>query len=435
MSTDLWIEKYRPSSFKEVKGSKKNNDDIIAWTNRWSTGIPTTQKALLCHGKPGTGKTSSMHVIAKEYEFNVVELNTSDVRTHSTIKERLTTVVTGRDMWNPLKKTLIILDEVDNLDVGADSAIIELIQKSTNPIVMTCNDAFSVSPKIREQCLEIQFNMIRVDTRRKILNDIAKTEGHTLPADILEKLGEVSDLRSAINSLQIYCQSGVLMRDTTQESFSNFQAIDEIFKTQDLNSLVDILRKADMKPTDAILWIEENLPLRYQGVQLFYAYKMISQASECLGIAMKTKNFRQWGPAINLMTFGVSSCKSPIKKEGFVKTEYPTYLKKMSATKEVRRNQKDLAEKLCSDCHCSKQDFIKNALPILTSRCNASEELLGNIAHHYQLTEKEVMTLLDTYPHDPRIKKVFSKKTSLSKEAASILDRREKGLCNINDFF
>lgn len=431
------MEKYRPSTFSGVKGSKKNNEEIIAWTNRWVNGIPTTQKGLICHGRAGTGKTSSMHVIAKEYDFNVIELNTSDVRTHASLKESLSSIITAKDMWNPLKKTLIILDEVDNLDVGADSAIVDLLQRTRNPIVMTCNDIFSVSPKIREQCLEIQFNMIRIDTRRKILSDIAKAEKVTLPPEVIEKLGEITDLRSAINSLQVYAMSGVLVCDITQETYNNFQAIDEVFKSQNINSLIDIIKKADTKPTDFILWIEENLPLRYQGVQLFYAYKMLSQASECLGLAMKKKNFRYWEPASNLMTFGITTCKPKLeeKSKAFVKTEYPTYLRKMSATKEVRKNQKDLASKLAPDTHSSRSDFNKNVLPILKARCNASDELLIEVANHYHLTEKEVMTLLDTYPHDPRIKKCFNKKSSLSKEASSILERREKGLCNITDFF
>jgi AAA ATPase containing von Willebrand factor type A (vWA) domain len=79
-----WAEKYRPMHLADILGNNAAVKQMNDWAARWTPD----SRPLLLTGKPGIGKTSAALALARDYNWEVLELNASDART-KTIIERL----------------------------------------------------------------------------------------------------------------------------------------------------------------------------------------------------------------------------------------------------------------------------------------------------------------------------------------------------------
>jgi len=80
-----WTEKYRPTSLDDIVGNERAISELRKWANSWNHGIPK-KRAIILSGKAGIGKTSSAYALAKDFGWAAIELNTSDARNATTIK-------------------------------------------------------------------------------------------------------------------------------------------------------------------------------------------------------------------------------------------------------------------------------------------------------------------------------------------------------------
>jgi len=106
-----WTEKYRPDTLKQVLGNGKAIEELRAWAMAWESGTPITG-AVILYGPAGTGKTSAALALARELDWDYIEMNASDARTASMIQK-----IAGpasRSMTFSGKPRLVILDEADN---------------------------------------------------------------------------------------------------------------------------------------------------------------------------------------------------------------------------------------------------------------------------------------------------------------------------------
>lgn len=83
-----WTEKYRPRRILDVAGNEEAKKKYVAWINSWVRGKPT-KKAALLYGPPGCGKTSIVFATAQEFNWELIELNASDVRSREAIEARV----------------------------------------------------------------------------------------------------------------------------------------------------------------------------------------------------------------------------------------------------------------------------------------------------------------------------------------------------------
>lgn len=90
-----WVEKYRPAKVEDVA-----HQDEVVQTLKKSIELGTLPH-LMFHGPPGTGKTTTILAVARAlygpdlYKQRVLELNASDERGISVVREKIKTFAQG----------------------------------------------------------------------------------------------------------------------------------------------------------------------------------------------------------------------------------------------------------------------------------------------------------------------------------------------------
>jgi len=188
---------YKPSSLKEVIGHKDSISTLSQWLSTWST----EGNAALVIGPPGIGKTTTVHLLAKEFGYAITEYNASDTRSVSMLRGLL-----GLGMKR-LRKEIIIMDEVDGFTAqerGGVGELADLIRKSTIPIICIANQLVPKLAPLQKACLLVKFSRPVKSTIATALLAVCKKEGISkLKAD-LEALCEQNgnDIRSLLNQLE-----------------------------------------------------------------------------------------------------------------------------------------------------------------------------------------------------------------------------------------
>ena len=141
----MWSEKYRPQSFTDLLGNEDARKSFVGWFEKWKKGT----KPLLLVGPPGIGKTTLANLAGKNFGYDMISLNASDVRNKKNIQEILEPVLGNQTV---LGKPMIFVDEVDGVhgrsDYGGVEALINILKEPTVPIILAANNDSSGSPGI-----------------------------------------------------------------------------------------------------------------------------------------------------------------------------------------------------------------------------------------------------------------------------------------------
>ena len=127
-NNQIWVDKFRPKTFAEIIGQDYFVKRIKAFID--SKNLPH----LLFAGSPGTGKTTTALVVARELygkdgiRGNFLELNASDDRGIDVIRNQIKEFAKLKSLANiPYK--VICLDEADSLTKDAQQALRRTMEK------------------------------------------------------------------------------------------------------------------------------------------------------------------------------------------------------------------------------------------------------------------------------------------------------------------
>ena len=95
-----FVEKYRPNSFQEVMGQDKAIEEVKSFLSDFPK-----RKAMMLYGPAGTGKTSIVLAAAKQFNLEILELNSSDLRNRAKLEETLKPASEQRSLFKKSKNS------------------------------------------------------------------------------------------------------------------------------------------------------------------------------------------------------------------------------------------------------------------------------------------------------------------------------------------
>ncbi|CDK29937.1 unnamed protein product [Kuraishia capsulata CBS 1993] len=233
----LWTEKWRPSTYLDLLGNERINRLTLEWLSQWSKVVFNTpndmteknrelgdpygrphRKILLLNGPPGIGKTSIAHVIAKQVGYEVLEINASDERAGTSVRDKIRNSLSSVTFSG--KPTCLVIDEIDgSTETGFIKVLLEILNEDDRaqvkskkkakflmrPIIAVCNDLYaSCLEKLRPRA---EIITMRHPPRRAIkerLRKICKAESLAFSDPNLEAVAETCnfDMRGCLNMLQ-----------------------------------------------------------------------------------------------------------------------------------------------------------------------------------------------------------------------------------------
>lgn len=220
----LWTERYRPTELSEIILPNRIQ-------NKLKNGV---QNNMLLYGSPGTGKSTTAKVLAKEHPslFVNCSLDTSvdNVRTKITEFCSSLSVLDGQR-----KLKVVILDEFDGVSDAYMKALRGTIEQfeSTTRFIATCNYFNKIPDNIQSRFECINFDFTAEEEQEiekkyyKRIFDIIKTEGMTIEKDALIELTKrkFPDMRSIVNILQGFYTEG-----KTNITLSDIKKFHGVFK-------------------------------------------------------------------------------------------------------------------------------------------------------------------------------------------------------------
>lgn len=423
----VWVEKYRPKKITDLIVSDRILEQISKWITLWNEGTPV-KRAMVLYGPPGVGKTTTVHALANQLGWPVVEMNASDMRNRDSMKKvammaslygDLTTIDDGKTGPNKI----ILIDEADNIfegrskasggDTGGISELAKIIRTTRNPIILTMNDYYefrrkSGASEILNNSLNIEFLQYKrrndndyKQFRMKLfsrIGQILREEGVNISQSQITRIVDANnnDIRGILNDLESLRDYGIKPGEevevgTRDASENIYNAISTTFKSGSYDKTLRSLYDKDFTTEDYLMWIDENLPEEAQDPEdLMRAYDLLSKADLFTGRVFKKQHFafkryaEELGAGVSVMI--------KEKNPHYVKYKFPSLIMSMSRMREARRSRNYLFSRLSVASHTSRRK-TRDYFWFYRYLASKNKKFLEALSEMLSLSEKEVAHL------------------------------------------
>jgi replication factor C large subunit len=316
-----WAVRFRPRTVADIADNREAVNELKLWLRHWEKGTPK-ERAVFLHGPPGTGKTSSVHVLAEELGFDLLEINASDYRTRTRMEELIGRATT-QNVTIFGKRRLILFDEMEGVsgheDLGGISAIVDIIKTTRVPIILIATaiaeDNEEKFRPLRDKAIAIEYKPVPTMDVVEKLEKIASELKLDAPPEALEALAlhSIGDLRSAINDLESIARGkgAIRVEDVDALGVRDRQdytpaIVQNIFAAKTLWEARKSINQAYVDHEELFDWIYENIPLILDDKRdLAEALEALSRA-DIYAKRARSSSYRLQKYMFNAMTGGVA---------------------------------------------------------------------------------------------------------------------------------
>lgn len=256
-----WLSIYKPKLLEDFKTNKNEIEKAIKWIKNYKQDS-NTKKVLFILGTSGTGKTLLADMIFKEYNYQKIELNSTDIRSQKKIGEFLKKSLTYKnviDMFNEGNSPIgILIDEIDTIcklsDKGGFTEFLNILKQNEkceiqkknindkkklkkakiliddyiklyNPIICTSNDINDKKiNELKKYSEVIILQKITFEENLEIINDLYQKNNQKINEDVKLDIsdhsqGDVRRLILLLEELYFYAKGDII----TKKLFENFK--------------------------------------------------------------------------------------------------------------------------------------------------------------------------------------------------------------------
>ena len=195
-----WLNTYKPKSCKDLKTNASEIKKAISWIENYKKPGSNAKRVLFIIGPTGVGKTLLAELLFNDYNYNKIELNSSDTRSQKKIGDFLKKSLTYKnvvDMFNEGQSPIgILIDEIDTLcklsDKGGFAEFLNILKM---------NEKYELNRRNILEKKKVKKLKILVDDYIKLYNPIICTSNDINDKKIMElkKYSEVINLKKPPN--------------------------------------------------------------------------------------------------------------------------------------------------------------------------------------------------------------------------------------------
>tara|TARA_Y100000310_G_scaffold345498_1_gene465661 strand:- start:5136 stop:6344 length:1209 start_codon:yes stop_codon:yes gene_type:complete len=376
----MLINKYEPGSLEELKGNSKKVKRVLDFVKKFEK---EKKNAVLVSGPNGVGKTILGKAIASELGLELFELNASDKRNTENLERVLGEAMKQGSLF--FNGKLFLIDDIDAIsgvqDRGSIKTLINLIEGSNYPLIITCNEhKIEKLDPLRKKCLIVEFSKLDVEEIFSLLEEVCSKEGIVFENGDLRKIARYcnGDMRAALNDLQSYVVENKLILDGFEPRVLKEEMEEmlvKLFKGSSFGLALKSLEglKAPLfdygpkslvvfgSPDVGVYWIEENLRKEFSS-NLSEAYDLVGESDKFYGRIIKRQHWRYLVYCSALLA-GISTIEKG--ENGAVKysSSSRSPKKNFRLWGLVSKRKSVVSGKIGLDIHASKSKVMKEVLP------------------------------------------------------------------------